>query len=274
MLANITSYFWGNESEETPCVEENEEKCEKVCDNVPVTTVTAKPSETATLKTTTPQEDDWVMVHRSEVFTEGGLATTTSTSPACSEVPYTATQGTTNTMEGGAQDWLVTPPSVFTESQICPIASSPIENLLIEHPSMSVYLPRPTSCSNMSARGHVMSHSIPCSPPSANCKSPVLEEKQEETEQQENNQTPQQMEEAANRTAGVTSRAANLLQAIDVLRPQQKAQRRREERRLKHKHLIYGNKVREVASAGNGRSRRCHMMTPEKFSRAVNNRKC
>jgi len=173
MLANITSYFWGNESEETPCVEENEEKCEKVCDNVPVTTVTAKPSETATLKTTTPQEDDWVMVHRS-----------------------------------------------------------------------------------------------------ANCKSPVLEEKQEETEQQENNQTPQQMEEAANRTAGVTSRAANLLQAIDVLRPQQKAQRRREERRLKHKHLIYGNKVREVASAGNGRSRRCHMMTPEKFSRAVNNRKC
>lgn len=109
----------------------------------------------------------------------------------------------------------------------------------------------------------------------ANCTSPVLEEKQEESEQQENNQTTQQqVDESAQRTAGVSSRAATLLQAIDVLRPQQKAQRRREERRLKHKHLIYGNKVREVASAGNGRSRRCHMMTPDKFSRAVNNRKC
>jgi len=170
MLANITSYFWGTESE-TPCVDENE-KCEKVCDNVPVT---CKPTETTTPRACSPvHEEDWVMVHRS-----------------------------------------------------------------------------------------------------ANCTSPVLEEKQEEPEQDENNQThQQQVEEAANRTAGVSTRAANLLQAIDVLRPQQKAQRRREERRLKHKHLIHGNKVREVASAGNSRSRRCHLMTPDKFSRAVNNRKC
>jgi hypothetical protein len=108
---------------------------------------------------------------------------------------------------------------------------------------------------------------------SVNCTTPVLEE--ERDEQQENSQTNQQdVDDAQHRTPGVSSRAATLLQAIDVLRPQQKAQRRREERRLKHKHLIYGNKVREVASAGNGRSRRCHMMTPDKFSRAVNNRKC
>jgi len=109
---------------------------------------------------------------------------------------------------------------------------------------------------------------------SVNCSSPVLEKK-EEPEEQENIQTQQQqVDEAPNRTPGVTTRAANLLQAIDVLRPQQKAQRRREERRLKHKHLHHGNKVREVASAGNSRSRRCHLMTPDKFSRAVNNRKC
>ncbi|XP_063607083.1 uncharacterized protein LOC134781766 isoform X2 [Penaeus indicus] len=72
----------------------------------------------------------------------------------------------------------------------------------------------------------------------------------------------------------VAQRAAKLLQAIDVLRPAQKAQRRREERRLKAKHLERSNKVREVASAGNKRSRRCDMMAPAKFSRAVNNRKC
>merc|ERR1712179_245720 len=72
MLANITSYFWGTESE-TPCVDENE-KSEKVCDieNVPAA---CKPTETTTtLKTTKPiEEDDWVMVQRSEVVTEGGL---------------------------------------------------------------------------------------------------------------------------------------------------------------------------------------------------------
>lgn len=73
---------------------------------------------------------------------------------------------------------------------------------------------------------------------------------------------------------GVAQRTANLIQAIDVLRPAQKAQRRREERRLKHKHLDRGNKAREVASAGNKRSKRCEMLTPSKFSRAVNNRKC
>ncbi|KAK7071044.1 hypothetical protein SK128_005593 [Halocaridina rubra] len=76
------------------------------------------------------------------------------------------------------------------------------------------------------------------------------------------------------RTAGVAQRTPSLIQALDVLRPAQKAQRRREERRLKHKHLDKSNKAREVASAGNKRSRRREMLTPAKFSRAVNNRKC
>ncbi|XP_042887694.1 uncharacterized protein LOC122263362 isoform X3 [Penaeus japonicus] len=100
----------------------------------------------------------------------------------------------------------------------------------------------------------------------------------------ENDDSPMR-EEVSNETGGqqvaapqartrVAQRAAKLLQAIDVLRPAQKAQRRREERRLKAKHLERSNKVREVASAGNKRSRRCDMMTPAKFSRAVNNRKC
>lgn len=76
------------------------------------------------------------------------------------------------------------------------------------------------------------------------------------------------------RTTGVAQRTTSLLQAIDVLRPAQKAQRRREERRLKHKHLDRSNKAREVASAGNKRSKRRDMLTPAKFSRVVNNRKC
>lgn len=52
------------------------------------------------------------------------------------------------------------------------------------------------------------------------------------------------------------------------------AQRRREERRLKRAPLDRSNKVREVAAAGNKRAKRCDLMTPGKFSRVVNNRKC
>lgn len=83
-----------------------------------------------------------------------------------------------------------------------------------------------------------------------------------------------QVVEPPSSRSSVTQRASTLLQAIDVLRPAQKAQRRREERRLKRKPLERSNKAREVAAAGNKRSKRNDMMVPGKFSRAVNNRKC
>ncbi|XP_042206949.1 uncharacterized protein LOC121855847 isoform X4 [Homarus americanus] len=83
-----------------------------------------------------------------------------------------------------------------------------------------------------------------------------------------------QVVEAPATRSSVSQRAATLLQAIDVLRPAQKAQRRREERRLKRKPLERSNKAREVAAAGNKRAKRNDMMVPGKFSRAVNNRKC
>lgn len=38
------------------------------------------------------------------------------------------------------ESWFVTPPACFTRSQPLPLEPSPLENLLIEHPSMSVYL--------------------------------------------------------------------------------------------------------------------------------------
>ncbi|XP_076065861.1 tumor protein p53 inducible nuclear protein isoform X4 [Oratosquilla oratoria] len=80
--------------------------------------------------------------------------------------------------------------------------------------------------------------------------------------------------EGNTRAAGVAQRTAELLQVIDVLRPAQKAQRRREERRLKGKQLDRSNKAREVDSSCNKRSKRRNMLTPCKFSRAINNRKC
>lgn len=38
------------------------------------------------------------------------------------------------------ESWFVTPPACFTRAQPLPLEPSPLENLLIEHPSMSVYL--------------------------------------------------------------------------------------------------------------------------------------
>lgn len=38
------------------------------------------------------------------------------------------------------ESWFVTPPACFTRAQHLPLEPSPLENLLIEHPSMSVYL--------------------------------------------------------------------------------------------------------------------------------------
>ncbi|XP_072317306.1 tumor protein p53-inducible nuclear protein 1 [Eucyclogobius newberryi] len=45
-------------------------------------------------------------------------------------------------LEAGSleESWFVTPPACFTRAQPLPLEPSPLENLLIEHPSMSVYL--------------------------------------------------------------------------------------------------------------------------------------
>lgn len=109
----------------------------------------------------------------------------------------------------------------------------------------------------------------PMRTPSVREDSPMREDTQPQTQEQ---QVAVQGAPATRNRA--VQRAAKLLEVIDVLRPAQKAQRRKEERRLKAKHLERSNKAREVAAAGNKRAKRCNMMTPAKFSRAVNNRKC
>ena len=46
--------------------------------------------------------------------------------------------------------WLVTPPQSFTASGTQQLPASPMEDLLIEHPSMSVYAPRRTGSTGSS----------------------------------------------------------------------------------------------------------------------------
>lgn len=143
---------------------------------------------------------------------------------ASSPLPFAGEVGETAT-----QEWLMTPPPCFTRSQTAPLASSPLENLLIEHPSMSVYLPRPTNTSAAIGRifpRRVLSHPSPYSrsSPSVSPSSVLTPD--------ENDDSPMR-EEVSNETGGqqvavpqprnrVAQRAAKLLQAIDVLRPAQK----------------------------------------------------
>ncbi|XP_047502684.1 tumor protein p53-inducible nuclear protein 2-like isoform X2 [Penaeus chinensis] len=288
MLANLTSLIWG-----TPSAEEPKDTAEgkPASGGEPSDTQTAPESSqpfkcaTPTIRAATPvdgEESDWVLVERAEAggVSHGDDQTTTQRLPvpssvlASSPLPFAGEVG-----EAATQEWLMTPPPCFTRSQTAPLASSPLENLLIEHPSMSVYLPRPTSA----AIGRIFPRRVLSHPSPYSRSSPSVSPSSVLTPD-ENDDSPMR-EEVSNETGGqqvavpqprnrVAQRAAKLLQAIDVLRPAQKAQRRREERRLKAKHLERSNKVREVASAGNKRSRRCDMMTPAKFSRAVNNRKC
>ncbi|XP_071533153.1 uncharacterized protein TP53INP isoform X2 [Panulirus ornatus] len=291
MLANLTSLIWGSQNEPT---------------TTPTTAVTKTSdpawedvSETqslASIRATTPsdeEESDWVLVDRAEVgdvsYDEGQAlqlipaeTTTASASTSASAASVSASPISIGgeISEVGTQEWLVTPPPCFTRSQAAPLATSPLENLLIEHPSMSVYLPRPTYTSASIARifpQRIMSHSSPSShSPSASPSSqPTTGETEDSTMREDvGGEGGDQVVEAHTARTGVTQRAPSLLKAIDVLRPAQKAQRRREERRLKRKALEHGNKAREVASASRKPAKRCDMMLPAKFSRAVNNRKC
>ncbi|XP_064099546.1 tumor protein p53-inducible nuclear protein 2-like isoform X1 [Macrobrachium nipponense] len=292
MLANLTSLIWGS-NENTP--------------PTPATNATTKNDATEktedalldtlgahNIRASTPSDDDdadWVLVDRAEVDEacnwEGQVPPQWMTEAAAiPSVPVPTSSPvlcTGETSDGGPQEWLMTPPPCFTRSQAAPLASSPLENLLIEHPSMSVYLPRPTYTSAATARifpRRLLSHSSHSrSPPSVSPSSLPTSGEREESPMREETSSEvgggQQVDiPTIGRTTGVAQRTANLIQAIDVLRPAQKAQRRREERRLKHKHLDRTNKAREVASAGNKRSKRREMLTPSKFSRAVNNRKC
>ncbi|XP_042206946.1 tumor protein p53-inducible nuclear protein 2-like isoform X2 [Homarus americanus] len=298
MLANLTSLIWGSESTPTTTT---------TTTSAVVTTTTTCPTseveapETQSLvniRASTPadeEESDWVLVDRAEVgeasYGEGQgvqlIATTTrrstrsTTAAAAASIPTSPISISGETCEGGTQGWLMTPPPCFTRSQTAPLATSPLENLLIEHPSMSVYLPRPTYTSAAIARifpRRIMSHSSPSShsPPSASPSSQPSPVENEDSPMREDagDEAGRQVVEAPATRSSVSQRAATLLQAIDVLRPAQKAQRRREERRLKRKPLERSNKAREVAAAGNKRAKRNDMMVPGKFSRAVNNRKC
>ncbi|XP_076065859.1 tumor protein p53 inducible nuclear protein isoform X2 [Oratosquilla oratoria] len=269
MLANLTSLFWGSEgTDQSKTVEEDIHV--DVPKSVEDSDSFISPSQPQITDVTviSDDENDWVLVNRKE---------------CCGSENSSPTPGEAGGAEAG---WLVTPPPCFTQSQGPPLATSPMENLLIEHPSMSVYIPASTASTRtrFRYRQHTTTSSRPLpaapTPDLSQSASPVrsvhhdAELLEERDEQQQQQPLAIAGAEGNTRAAGVAQRTAELLQVIDVLRPAQKAQRRREERRLKGKQLDRSNKAREVDSSCNKRSKRRNMLTPCKFSRAINNRKC
>uniref|UniRef100_A0A0A9WLF6 Tumor protein p53-inducible nuclear protein 1 n=1 Tax=Lygus hesperus TaxID=30085 RepID=A0A0A9WLF6_LYGHE len=80
------------------------------------------------LTTVETEEDDWLMVETSR---DGERRSSTASLPNMN-------------LE---ESWFVTPPPCFTSTGPVTVETSPLENLLIEHPSMSVYHRGPRSSS-------------------------------------------------------------------------------------------------------------------------------
>lgn len=101
--------------------------------------------EETNLRLTSVSEDDWILVDRdsegnSEISSdEESDGREPSGSLSLQRTP-TRTSSTSSlpcaTME---ESWFLTPPACFTSTGPIHVETSPLENLLIEHPSMSVY---------------------------------------------------------------------------------------------------------------------------------------
>lgn len=226
------------------------------------------------LTSTDQDEDDWVLVDRDsegnsdtlsvhsldeekyqESDTEdlppvGGL---TRTSSSTSLPPYTSN------ME---DSWFITPPPCFTSAGPIHMETSPLENLLIEHPSMSVYY-------NYSGRSHVF---VPIRTPS-----PASGEALEDDLEAEETDI-----ETGEQVAVIQNRAPRL-NRVQVLQQQerqnfkskraQKAQMKKACEVIKRGYLQRNNKAREVNSR-NRRQRRGERSQGANRSYANNNRKC
>ncbi|XP_012260715.1 tumor protein p53-inducible nuclear protein 2 [Athalia rosae] len=194
-----------------------------------------------------------------------------------------AVEGTTALEES----WYVTPPACFTKAGPIHVETSPLEDLLIEHPSMSVY---------RAAAPLVTPDTPPPTPdtPTESESIPIIinekptedapRQRQATPRQRHNNRREQQQLQGnpqrrnnnnINNNNGVRERRpAREEEAQCVqLRAAQKVLEQRAAQAIKRGRLERGNKVREVASGKGKRPRRQDRLRLQN-SGANNNRKC
>lgn len=148
------------------------------------------------------------------------------------------------------ESWFVTPPSCFTSQGPVNMETSPLENLLIEHPSMSVY------------------HGVRSMDRSADIEeSLVVLEKEREMEVK---MDQQQEEETAPTTGPTVSVAA----AAGVERTPVHNHDKKMRQKLCRNAMTRSNKTCEMNATKNGPKKRSEKQHAKSQSRANNNRKC
>ncbi|XP_076377485.1 tumor protein p53 inducible nuclear protein isoform X1 [Megalopta genalis] len=208
--------------------------------------------------------DDWILIDRAEGCSKSDVQ---------SDMFEPAVEGATALEES----WYVMPPACFTRAGPVTVETSPLEDLLIEHPSMSVY--RATS-----------SPVAPDTPPPT---PDTTEDEDVDTDDVDYDDLPPRMYAGTSATSPQRSptrtqdNQAVLRSAIQVerrqrvrveksvllLRSSQKVLERRTTQALKRDQLDRSNKLREVFSMKCKRLRRQDRMRIQN-SGANNNRKC
>nr|CAD7260792.1 unnamed protein product [Timema shepardi] len=156
------------------------------------------------------------------------------------------------------ESWFVTPPPCFTSEGPVHMETSPFENLLIEHPSMSVYQHSSSPVTYVPLRESQSAPSSPAAP---------LEEEEDEVPPQDSTPAPAP---SGRRQAVYSLHQQQERQCIQI-RSAQKIYQRRSCQSLKRNHLDRSNKAREINSRNKLKRRSDHMLN---HSGANNNRKC
>jgi len=283
MFNTLASYLLGNSTAKSPTDTEPEQKNSTVADDQYIK---------FNLTTTSCDDDDdedWLIVVRDESAGESGPQTDSEEEIPFVEIknnPILRTRHSRNNSAAGSQDgafsllptslpssmdesWYVTPPPCFTSTGPVNVETSPLENLLIEHPSMSVY------------------HSIRSMQQSS--------EDDEDIEEQDGMvlvnvaaqaQPASPIHPASDRNSGHTARVARArsdhhvdhmtvqqVKQVVALKQSQKEKEKRNRQQMCRNAIERNNKVREVNCKG-GRQKRSDMNHCKVLSRANNNRKC
>ncbi|KMY97605.1 uncharacterized protein Dsimw501_GD13843, isoform F [Drosophila simulans] len=183
-------------------------------------------------------------------------------SPSGSDQGQDHGQGANVLME---ESWYVTPPPCFTSIGPINMETSPFENLLIEHPSMSVYHSIRSTQEGTDSFVNLdlgVSTEVP----------QQREEPEPEAEPQDQRQALQEQQRAPN--ARFDSHAAVQLKQQTLARQSQKSKNKKEHQQLCRSAIKRANKVRDFQAKAN-RPRRSEMQHCKLVSGANNNRsKC
>ncbi|KAG5890999.1 hypothetical protein JTB14_022579 [Gonioctena quinquepunctata] len=213
------------------------------------------------------REDDWVLVDRdSERHSDTCSVGSLEDEAACSRRPRilsrTSSTSSLPCASNMEESWFVTPPPCFTSAGPIHMETSPLENLLIEHPSMSVYHIHPSSRRHFAVTVPVRSAS------STSVGTDGEESEVEDLEVVEQvdvvNRLPR-----LNRLQIMQQQERQLLKSKQA----QKVQSQKACQKMKRGNLERNNKAREVNSR-NRRQRRGERSQGATRSYANNNRKC